>query len=187
MSGGPKRNPDSLNTFGVVVVGICGAVMVYVAITALQAFYMNDTSELQTMADYGGQDVTAKGHKADEMQNITVTASNPVAPGGSPTYRVKIEHAMKLIADEASKPGFDPTRMVPTLPPSVKPTIEPIFGRPKPLTTTPPATAPAAPAPAAGSAAAPSATVPTGGVTPSAPSAPAPGAPAATGSGGHAP
>ena len=53
---GPKRNPDSLNTIGVVVVGICGAVMVYVSITALQAFYMNDTSELQTMQDYGGQD-----------------------------------------------------------------------------------------------------------------------------------
>ena len=53
---GPKRNPDKLNTIGVVVVGICGAVMVYVTIVALQAFYINDTSEIQTMADYGGQD-----------------------------------------------------------------------------------------------------------------------------------
>ena len=32
---GPKRNPDKLNTIGVVVVGICGAVMVYVSIAAL--------------------------------------------------------------------------------------------------------------------------------------------------------
>ena len=44
---GPKRNPDKLNTIGVVVVGICGAVLVYVTIVALQAFYMNDTSETQ--------------------------------------------------------------------------------------------------------------------------------------------
>ena len=40
---GPKRNPDRLNTIGVVVVGICGAVLVYVTIVALQAFYVNDT------------------------------------------------------------------------------------------------------------------------------------------------
>jgi hypothetical protein len=187
MSGGPKRNPDSLNTFGVVVVGICGAVMVYVAITALQAFYMNDTSELQTMADYGGQDTTAKGHKADEMQNITVTGSNPVTAGGTPTYHVKIDQAMHVIADEASKPGFDPTKMIPALPPSVKPTIKPIFGRPQLLNPPAAPAAGSAAAPAAGSAAAPAAEVPTGGVTPSSPSAPAPGPAAATGSGGHAP
>ena len=66
---GPKRNPDKLNTIGVVVVGICGAVLVYVTIVALQAFYMNDTAEMQTMADYGGNDTTArKAIKADEMR-----------------------------------------------------------------------------------------------------------------------
>ena len=62
---GPKRNPDKLNTIGVVVVGLCGAVLVYVTIVALQAFYMNNTSEIQTMADYGGQDMTAKGRRAE--------------------------------------------------------------------------------------------------------------------------
>ena len=55
---GPKRNPDRLNTIGIVVVGLCGAVLVYVTIVALEAFYVNDTSEIQTMADYGGQDTT---------------------------------------------------------------------------------------------------------------------------------
>ncbi len=66
---GPKRNPDKLNTIGVVVVGICGAVLVYVTIVALQAFYMNNTSELQTMADYGGQDLTAieMAHRASSL------------------------------------------------------------------------------------------------------------------------
>ena len=85
---GPKRNPDKLNTIGVVVVGICGAVLVYVSINALQAFYMNDTAEMQQNKDYGGMDTTAKGHKADEMRNITEAASNA---GG--TYRIPIEHA----------------------------------------------------------------------------------------------
>lgn len=90
---GPKRNADSLNTIGVVVVGICGAVMVYVSITALQAFYMNDTSELQTMADYGGQDTTAKSHKAEEMRNIT----EPVMG----TRSIPIDKAMDLVVKDA--------------------------------------------------------------------------------------
>jgi hypothetical protein len=192
---GPKRNPDSLNTFGVVVVGICGAVMVYVAITALQAFYMNDTSELQTMADYGGQDITAKGHKADEMQNITGMGTNPAAPGAQQTYRIKIEHAMHLIAEEAKSPSFDPSKLVPMLPPSVKPTIQPIFGRPKPLATPTPAPAApaAAPAPGAGSGAVQTSPTTVNGVAganggaPASSTTPQPSAAAATGSGGHAP
>ena len=67
---GPKRNPDRLNTIGVVVVGICGAVLVYVTITALQAFYMDDTSEIQTMADYGGQDTTHKSIRSQQLDNL---------------------------------------------------------------------------------------------------------------------
>ncbi|MFT3693526.1 MAG: hypothetical protein QM831_10335 [Kofleriaceae bacterium] len=93
MSGGPKRNPDSLNTIGVVVVGICGAVMVYVTITALQAFYMNDTSEVQTMADYGGQDTTAKSHKAAEMDHLAVN---------DPTHTT-IDKAMEAIIANPDK------------------------------------------------------------------------------------
>src|SRR4051812_17777657 len=107
---GPKRNPDKLNTIGVVVVGICGAVMVYVSIAALQAFYMNDTSEIQNTADYGKMDEGAKGHKADEMRNITEPASNPA--GG--TYRIPITNAMKLVVRDAQN---DPTHLVPALPP----------------------------------------------------------------------
>ena len=141
---GPKRNPDKLNTIGIVVVGICGAVLVYVTIVALQAFYMNDTALVQTTADYGGQDKTALGHKADEMRNITEVGKN--AAGG--TVHIKIDDAMALVVRDAAK---DPTHLVP-LAPSTKPTIEPAFGRPHPLT----APAPAAPE-AAGSGAAPAA------------------------------
>ena len=123
---GPKRNPDKLNTIGVVVVGICGAVLVYVSITALQAFYMNDTSEIQTMADYGGQDQTAKGKKADELRNITEAASNGGTTG---TYRIKIDDAMKLVVDAAKT---DPSHLTGSkLPPSTKESIPPAFGRPK--------------------------------------------------------
>jgi hypothetical protein len=105
---GPKRNPDSINTIGIVVVGICGAVMVYVSIAALQAFYMNDTSELQTMQDYGGQDTMAKSHKAEEMRNI-----NEPAMG---TNSITIDRAMAAIvksADDAHAAGKPATLLVP--------------------------------------------------------------------------
>jgi hypothetical protein len=149
---GPKRNPDKLNTIGVVVVGICGAVLVYVTIVALQAFYMNNTSEIQTMADYGGQDLTAKGRRADEMRNITEAGKNAVGQGQEVTFRIPIEHAMKLVVEDAKK---DASHLVPALPPSTKPSIEPVFGRPKPAAP-PGGAAPAgagSAAPAAGSAA----------------------------------
>ena len=126
---GPKRNPDKLNTIGVVVVGICGAVLVYVTIVALQAFYMNNTSELQTMADYGGQDLTAKGRKADEMRNISEAGKNSVGEGMQPTFRIPIEHAMKLVVGDAKK---DAAHLVPALPRSDKASIAPVFGRPQP-------------------------------------------------------
>src|SRR5262249_49251792 len=94
---GPKRNPDKLNTIGVVVVGICGAVLVYVAIVALQAFYMNDTSEIQTAADYGNQDKPALSLRADQIRNITESASNQ----GTDTFRIPIDRAIKLVVEDA--------------------------------------------------------------------------------------
>ena len=74
---GPKRNPDRLNTIGVIVVGICGAVLVYVTIVALEAFYVNDTSEIQTMADYGGQDTNAKSLRTEQVNRIGEYGTNP--------------------------------------------------------------------------------------------------------------
>jgi len=71
-----KRNPDKLNTIGVVVVGICGAVNgVRLPCVALQAFYMNDTADMQANKDYGGMDTTREGHKARrDGANITEAA-----------------------------------------------------------------------------------------------------------------
>jgi hypothetical protein len=103
---GPKRNTDSLNTIGVVVVGICGAVMVYVSITALQAFYMNDTSEIQTMADYGGQDTTAKSHRAEELKHITQPEMG--------TATITIDRAMELVERDAKE---HPDHLVPSVQP----------------------------------------------------------------------
>ena len=141
---GPKRNADKLNTIGIVVVGICGAVLVYVSIVALQAFYMNDTSELQTMADYGGNDTQARSLRAAQVHNITDVGKNAEAapkPGEQPkppTYRMNIDDAMRAVVESAK---VDPSMLVPSQGRSDKATIKPIPGRPVPM-----ATEPAAPA-----------------------------------------
>ena len=126
---GPKRNPDKLNTIGVVVVGICGAVLVYVSIVALQAFYMNDTSEVQTMADYGGQDTAHQSLRATQVNTIEDCGPNARPEAGKQqTYRIPIKYAIKLVADGAK---VDPSNLIPTQGHSDKSTILPIFGRPK--------------------------------------------------------
>src|SRR5437867_9724018 len=138
---GPKRNPDKLNTIGIVVVGICGAVLVYVTIVALQAFYAGDTSEVQTMADYGGNDETAKTVRTSQMTTISTYApADPVKQ----TYRIKIDDAMKWVVRDAKGPCPDidtcgtscppcVANLVPSIAPSRSPSAKPIFGRPQPL------------------------------------------------------
>ena len=175
---GPKRNPDKLNTIGIVVVGICGAVLVYVTIVALQAFYVNDTAELQTAQDYGNQDAPLKVLRADQQNNIKEYGLNA---GANPTYRVPIfPKAMDLVVESAK---VDPASLVPAVGKANKPSIRPEFGRPKLLVAPPPPppTAPAAPtpAPAEGSGSAAGSAAP--------PAAPAAGSGSAAGSGGHAP
>ncbi len=129
---GPKRHPDRLNTIGVVVVGICAAVLVYVTIVALQAFYMNDTSEVQTMADYGGQDTQARHIRADQTGTITAPSQPnpaPKAAGEVQTYRIPIDYAIKaVVADAKAHPG----KLVPIHGDSNVRTVLPIFGRGKP-------------------------------------------------------
>lgn len=172
---GPPRNPDKLNTIGIVVVGICGAVLVYVTIVALQAFYMNDTSDIQTMADYGGNENTVKAIRADQVRNISEFGMNSAQEG---TYHVPIERAMQLVVDSA-KSGD--AVFVPAVGSSRCRTSLPIPGRGHPEPTPGAiegcpgaATAPApAPAPGTGS----------GSAAPGAPAeVPAPGAGAGSGS-----
>lgn len=178
MSGGTKRNSDKLNTLGIVVVGICGAVLVYVSIALLQAFYMNDSSDVQTMADYGGQDTEFQRIRADELSRISQCANVLAATGGAgqSQHSIPIETAMRLVVDDARR---DPSTLVPNFGRADKPTIKAQFDRPVPLT------APAAPSPAD-----PNAVPPAGGTTPTdgaTPGAGAPGAVAPAPTGGTVP
>lgn len=180
MSGGAKRNSDKLNTIGIVVVGICGAALVYVSIALLQAFYMNDTSDVQMMADYGGQDTQFQTARTHELANITQCANVLGSGNTASKHSVPVETAMRLVVEDARK---DASTLVPVMGRADKPTIKAQFDRPVPLGTPAPAapadpnaaTAPAAPAdptaaPAPGAPTTPGAVAPTPGA--SAPVAP---------------
>jgi hypothetical protein len=129
-----KRNPDRMNMIGVVVVGICGAVLVYVSIALLQAFYMNDTSDVETNAAYGGQEVGARSLRDAQLLNVNGTPQG--GPHHGDTFSIPIERAMELVVADAQK---DPSALVPSQGKSIVPTVQPIYGRPKQLNQPTPA------------------------------------------------
>lgn len=162
---GPKRNADKLNTIGIVVVGICGAVLVYVTIVALQAFYAGDTSEVQTLADYGGNDEAARTLRTAQITTITTSAPNgAVADPSRQTYRIKVDEAMKLVVQNANPKNACPDfatcgnpgqpvcppcaqNLVPLVAPSTTASAKAIFGRPQPIVAPAGAGSAAPPAP----------------------------------------
>jgi len=163
---GPKRSPDKLNTIGVVVVGICGAVLVYVTIVALQAFYMDDTSEIQTMADYGGQDTTARQIRQDQTGTLTAQSTPNAAPsaaGQVQTYRIPVKYAMKYVIEAAK---VDPSNLIPIHGKSDKATVLPVFGKGKPIDAGAGSGSAATPAPPGMGAGSAVPTPPTGGTGP---------------------
>jgi hypothetical protein len=185
-----KRNADRLNMIGVVVVGICGAVLTYVSIALLQAFYMDDTEQVESAKDYQGQDSMARDLRARQTAILKPAQGTRSAAG---TFTIPIERGMELVVADFAK---DPAMLVPTQGASDKPTVQPIFGRPKLLGQ---GGAAPAPAPATGDCdaitcevlnfegaccekfkpqpggAQPGGTQPTGGGAPPPPPAPAPG------------
>lgn len=127
---GPQRNPDSINTVGIVVIGICAAVLVYVTITALQAFYMNDTAQVQTMADYGGNDTNVRKVNADARANIAESGTNRDKNNNITSYRIPIKAAMAKVVQEANAGSDKPLdEFIPGIK-SNKATAQPQFGRP---------------------------------------------------------
>ncbi len=167
MSGAP-RNSDKMNTLAIATVGVCASALVYVSIALLQAYYVNDSAEITTMADYGGQESPALSLKAAQLNNISEYVNKMGSPDNpKSSHQVPIALAMELVAADAKK---DPANLVPGIDPATKkPTVAPIFGRPKPLGTTLTPTVPAAPVPAAPTAPGPAPAT----LTPASPTAPA--------------
>src|SRR5690349_3045135 len=109
MSGTGKRGADKLNIIGVVTVGICGAVLTYVSIILLEAFYMSDTSAIdQARAN------DAPGSLRKTTHDLALTHLD-----GSEGSTITIDKAMDLVVRDVQK---DPSNLVPAVGPSTSPT-----------------------------------------------------------------
>jgi len=172
MSAGAHKQEDKLNNVTIIAVGICGAVLVYVAIVALQAYHAYDTAATDAKATYGEQRAFYATVRAKEELVIAGT-------GDAETFKMPIEAAMKLVVSDAK---VDPANLVPSVGRSDVPTILPEFGRPQDLP------------PLAASAVAPAGSAPGQGIIPAKPmgklppkAPPAKVAPVAPAAGGNAP
>lgn len=174
---GPKKNPDNLNTIGIITVGGAGAALVYLSIVGLQAFYVDETAVVDEIRHFGDQEKTRVSLKTEQVGRITTDLTRKgVNAEGKPLIAIPIETAKALVVEAAK---VDPANLVPMIGRSEASTIQPIFGRPVALPPPPPepvappadgavpgavppdgagappadGTAPAQPAPAAGTAA----------------------------------
>lgn len=122
MSATGKRGADKLHIVGVVVVGICGAVLTYVSIILLEAFYMADTSAADRDAAHEKPGSLRETVKAAQLVNI-----GEYRNGTTPDKKfVPIERAMELVIADAKT---DPSLLVPGVGPSRTPDMMPQYGR----------------------------------------------------------
>lgn len=139
MSGTGKRGPDLLNVIGIVTVGVCGAVLTYVSIVLLTAYYMHETTDRDHQ----------KAIENPSALRETVHASTTANLDGSKEGTIKVERAVELVLQDAAK---DPSNLVPAVGPSTQPTVVAEYGRAadvqKAAAPTPPATEPAKTEPA---------------------------------------
>jgi hypothetical protein len=133
MSDTGPRGQDKLNILGIITVGICGAVLTYVSIVLLEAFYMSETSQIERQ----------RAFEAPASLRNTVRSAQLTNLDGNKEGTIAIDRAMSLVVEEAGK---DPSNLVPAVGPSTTPTVMAEYGRPGPV---PPPSAEPAPAPAA--------------------------------------
>jgi hypothetical protein len=144
-SEGAKKNPDNLNTIGIITVGAVGSALVYLSIVGLQAFYVDETAIVDEVRSFGDQEKVRTSLKAEQTGNITDFLRKGNAADGRPVVSIGIDRAKSLIVADAR---VDAANLVPMVGRSDKGTIQPIFGRPVALPPPPPD---AVPPPADGS------------------------------------
>lgn len=136
MSGTGKRGADKLNIVGVVTVGICGAILTYVSIVLLEAYYMSDTAQIEQQVAF----------ESPQSLRNTVRAANLGNLSGETEGTISIDRAMALVVEDAAR---DPSNLVPAVGPSRTPTVVAMYGRaPNLPADAAPAPAPAEPEPA---------------------------------------
>lgn len=167
----PKKNPDYVNTLGVIVIGLAGALLVYVSFVGLQAYYISGASALEAERDAEGKNAEVRSLHSEHEAALK---GYRWLDSGKQTVKVPIELAMQRVVEAAS--ASRGATLVPAVGAHDTATVPAVAGRPPDGVQMP-----ATPAePAEGTEAAPDATGEPGAAdTAGAAEAPAPAAPAA--------
>ena len=165
MSDLPRKAQDRVNTFGVVLIGLVAAVLLWVSVIALQAYYYSTAGKMEAERGSAGKSREVRDLKAE--QRAYLQEGKYVDPKKG-IVAIPIDDAMKLVVRDgkAGSPS-----LVPAIGAHDQPTVPAVSGRP-PDNVQPPGGA----APAPGGAAAPAPGGAAGGTAPTTPA----GSPPAT-------
>lgn len=125
MSEFPHKAEDQVNTFGIVMIGVVSAVLLWVSIVALQAYYQSTAGPLEAAREAEGKAAELRALTAQQRAALQQTEYADAAEGS--LRRLPIDLAMKAVVRDslAGAPS-----LVPAVGPHDTPTVAPVFGKP---------------------------------------------------------
>jgi hypothetical protein len=132
------RAEDKVNTYAIVVVGLVGALLTYVSIVALQAYYASSIGAEESVKDVAGLGA--------DYQSLKVEQSIAMSEYGraGDKIRLPIERAKELVLEDARNRA---STLVPAVGEHDTPTVDPATGKPIGAPDTPAPGEDGAPAP----------------------------------------
>ena len=95
-----KKNPDYVNTLGIIVIGLAGALLVYISFVGLQAYYISGASALEAERDAEGKDAEMRSLQSEHE---AVLKGYRWIDSKEQTVQVPIELAMQRVVEAASE------------------------------------------------------------------------------------
>ncbi len=137
----PKKQADYVNTFGIVVIGLAGSLLVYVSFIGLQAFY-----EVGAAAKLEARQVEGLNDEFRSLQSEQQAELNAYRwiDQQKQTVTIPVDEAMKYVAEAARGSA---STLVPAVGTHDVATVPAVAGRPPDNVQMPAPPAPSAPAP----------------------------------------
>lgn len=115
------RAEDKVNTYAIVVVGLVGALLTYVSIVALQAYYASTIGAEESVKEVAGLGTDYQSMKAEQ----SIVMSEYGRTGDK--IRLPIERAKELVLEDARNRA---STLVPAVGEHDTPTVDPATGKP---------------------------------------------------------
>lgn len=114
------RAEDRVNTYAIVVVGLVGALLTYVSIVALQAYYASTINAEQSVKDVAGMGQGYQSLKAEQVARLSDYGR------AGDRMRLPIETAKDLVVEDARNGA---SSLVPGVGEHDTPTVDPATGK----------------------------------------------------------